>query len=259
MSCDRWRPMLDAYADDSLEDCLSAEDVTACLEHFSACPSCAPDALRRIQERRAVRAASARFAPSPESRMRVESMVSKQSRAKWRLLPAMGIPRLAAAAAVLGLIVVTVSLWTRHEAREQEIAELLDLHTSALASSNPVDVVSSDRHTVKPWFQGKLPFTFNLPELANTSFKLLGGRLVYFRHVPAAQLIFQLGKHEISVFLVRDQANSLPANAGAAATKKEGFSVEEWEQAGLHYTVVGDASAADIHALGDLLRAAANQ
>jgi len=52
----------------------------------------------------------------------------------------------------------------RESGRKQEIAELLDVHIATLASTNPVDVVSSDRHTVKPWFQGKLPFTFNLPE-----------------------------------------------------------------------------------------------
>ena len=58
-----------------------------------------------------------------------------------------------------------------------------------LASANPYDVVSSDRHTVKPWFQGQIPFAFNLPEFAGTEFTLLGGRLVYLHQQPAAQVV----------------------------------------------------------------------
>ena len=76
---------------------------------------------------------------------------------------------------------------------------MADLHVSDLASANPYDVVSSDRHTVKPWFQGKIPFAFNLPEFAGTEFTLLGGRLVYLHQQPAAQLVVGVGKHRISV------------------------------------------------------------
>ena len=58
---------------------------------------------------------------------------------------------------------------------EQVVSEIADLHVTALASASPVEVISTDRHTVKPWFQGKIPFSFNLPELQNTEFSLLAG------------------------------------------------------------------------------------
>ena len=94
------------------------------------------------------------------------------------------MPALAAFAVALVLIVASAALWMRHSAREQTLAELLDLHVATMASANPVDVISTDRHTVKPWFQGKLPFTFNLPELQNSPFKLVGGRVDVFQAQP---------------------------------------------------------------------------
>jgi len=122
---------------------------------------------------------------------------------------------------------------------------------AALASGNPVDVVSSDRHTVKPWFQGKLPFTFNLPELQGSNYTLLGGRLVYFRGKAGAQLIYELRKHEFSVFVVQDGGSS-----GLSANKDNGFSVESWGAGGLQYVILSDAGAADVHTLGDMMRGA---
>ena len=159
-------------------------------------------------------------------------------------------------AVAMALVVVAVALtqWVRHSEREQALAQLVDLHVATVASANPVDVVSTDRHTVKPWFQGRLPFTFDLPELGNSPFKLLGGKLMYFHHDPGAQLLFETGKHEISVFIVEDRT------AVVAGTKHEkGFSVESWNENGLLYVVVSDAGPSEVHALSELLRAAGHQ
>ena len=91
-------------------------------------------------------------------------------------------------------------------ARNHLFSEVADLHVATLASSSPVDVVSTDRHTVKPWFQGRIPFAFNLPELQNTDFTLLGGRVTYLDQVPGAQLIYDIRKHHISVFIFPEAA-----------------------------------------------------
>jgi len=74
--------------------------------------------------------------------------------------------------------------------RDHVFSEIADLHVSTLASSSPVDVISTDRHTVKPWFQGKIPFAFNLPELQNSEFTLIGGRMTYLDQTPGAHLIY---------------------------------------------------------------------
>src|SRR6476469_11166631 len=139
-----------------------------------------------------------------------------------------------------------------HRSGEQQLlSELADLHVATLASSTPVDVVSTDRHTVKPWFEGRIPFTFNLPELQGTDFSLLGGRVTYLAQVPGAHLIYRLRKHEISVFIFPDSGAPAAALSGAAEVRS--FTFEDWAQNGLRYFVVGDVGGNDIEALSKLL------
>jgi anti-sigma factor RsiW len=162
-----------------------------------------------------------------------------------------------ALAAALLLTVVPGTLWLRHSSRQQAIAQVVDLHVATLASANPVDVISTDRHTVKPWFQGKLPFTFNLPELDGSAFKLLGGKLEYLGHSPSAHLLFELHKHNLSVFIAQQGKGPLLRGGAPADSRESGFNVEVWDQNGLHYVIVSDAASSDVRALADLFRAAA--
>jgi anti-sigma factor RsiW len=131
---------------------------------------------------------------------------------------------------------------------------------ATLAGSSPVDVISTDRHTVKPWFQGKIPFAFNLPELQNTEFSLLGGRMTYLDQTPGAHLIYDVRKHHISVFVFQERSLSLklPANLdeNSLSPKQLPFNMETWTQGGLRYFVIGDASAGDIGSLAKLFKAA---
>jgi anti-sigma factor RsiW len=142
----------------------------------------------------------------------------------------------------------------RESARRQRVySEIADLHVSALASATPVDVISTDRHTVKPWFEGKIPFSFNLPELQGSPFTLLGGRVTYLGQAPGAHLIYQMRKHEVSAFIFQDRAEetaTLPSGPVHALS----FNAESWTQNGLRYFVFGDVSPDDIHALSKLLR-----
>jgi anti-sigma factor RsiW len=120
-------------------------------------------------------------------------------------------------------------------------------------------VISTDRHTVKPWFQGKIPFAFNLPELQNTGFSLLGGRMTYLDQTPGAHLIYDVRKHHISVFVFQERLLplKLPASLGQdfPSPKQLPFNMETWSQGGLRYFVIGDASTADIDNLAQLLKA----
>jgi len=243
MSCEIWRDRIEAYADGEIPD----QELAGLEEHLRTCRECSAAALARMQMKRASRAAGMRFTPSAEFRQRVQMSIAP----KRRRLAFWASPALAIAAALVLVVTVSALVIMRHSAREQAMAQLLDMHVAALASANPVDVVSSDRHTVKPWFQGKLPFTFNLPELQGSNYTLLGGRLVYFRGKPGAQLIYDLRKHEFSVFIVPDGGSS-----GLSDEKENGFSVESWNAVGLRYVILSDAGATDVHALGDLVRGA---
>jgi len=233
---------IDPYLDGE----LVPEDFAAFEAHLRSCPACSSETLARWQLKRSIRTAAQQFQPSPEFRARIANQI-RSARTPTRIFRA---PALIAALAAVLLLAISVPLLARHYAREQAISELLDLHVATLASANPVDVLSSDRHTVKPWFQGKLPFTFNLPELANSPYKLIGGRLIYFEHNPGAQLLFSLRQHQFSVFITQS-GGALP---GGSQTKR-GFSVESWATSGLRYVIVSDASPQDVHNLGLALAA----
>jgi anti-sigma factor RsiW len=251
MSCEQWRGQLDAYVDGEL-DPVEARTLG---EHLRTCSACAADALERVQMKRAVQVAGQRFAASAELRHSVmKSLSAKPHRhfSSWQLV---AVPALV----LLILVVATNFYLGRENARRQRVySELADMHVAALASGSPVDVVSTDRHTVKPWFQGKIPFTFNLPELQGSNFTLLGGRVTYFAQAPGAHLIYQIRKHEISVFIFQERAladrgeatASLPSGAAHALS----FNEESWTQDGLRYFVVGDVGAGDIQALSKLLQ-----
>lgn len=238
---------MDAYLDGELPVAEAASIGT----HLRSCASCAADALERVQIKRAVAAAGERYEPSAELRARIMHAVAGKTRrhSNW-------VWQVVAVPAVLVLILSLTVNWYvgRENARRQQVySELADLHVAALASTAPVDVVSSDRHTVKPWFQGKIPFTFNLPELQGSDFTLLGGRVTYLAQTPGAQLIYQIRKHEISVFILQDRGDeteSLPSGANHALT----FNVDSWTQKGLRYFVIGDVAADDIVRLSKLLR-----
>ena len=247
MTCD-WVPKLDGYVDGE----LSGGELTEVEAHLRACPTCAADALSRLQLKRMTQAAGRRFSPRQEFRLKIAQNIDAAKRPRWarRWAPAL------AAAAALVLMLVPGAVWLQHLRTEQALGELADLHVSTLASANPVDVVSSDQHTVKPWFQGKLPFTFNMPDLETSPFKLIGGRLTYFQQSPGAQLLFDVGKHRISAFIFQDRAELSRLNSGSSLSRKLAFNTETWADGGIWYFVLGDASPSDVRDLSELLRSA---
>jgi anti-sigma factor RsiW len=252
MACEQWRSKLEAYVDGELD---SAE-ASALAKHLPGCSGCAADILERVQMKRSVHLAGRRFAASTELRNRIaktlatEDAGAKQSRRRASLWTVLAFPALSVV-----ILSVAVNLYIRRENSRQEriYSELADLHVAALAGSSPVDVVSTDRHTVKPWFQGRIPFSFNLPEVQGSEFTLLGGRISYFEQSPGAHLIYQVRKHEVSVFIFQDRggaSTSLPSGPVQAVS----FNMQTWTQSGLRYFVVGDVGAADLSALSKLLQ-----
>jgi anti-sigma factor RsiW len=110
---------------------------------------------------------------------------------------------------------------------------------------------------VKPWFQGKVPFSFNLPELAGSPFTLLGGRLTYLDHEPGAHLIYNIGAHHASVFIFRDQPELAHALSAQESFRDVlNFHVESWSANGLRYFLVGNASDDSIQQLASLRKKA---
>ncbi len=248
MACEQWREKLDAYLDGELD----AAEGGVLGAHLRECAACASEALQRVLLKRSVQAAGKRYEASAQLRNKIAERIKSESPRRygfrvWRLV---FLPALAVLLAAVALI------WYQGResaARQRVYSELTDLHVATLASANPVDVLSTDRHTVKPWFQGKIPFTFNLPELQGSEFSLLGGRVSYLEQTAGAHLIFQVRKHEISVFIFPEHGQDLPSLASGPVNQLS-FNVESWTQNGLRYFVIGDANADDIGALSKLLR-----
>jgi anti-sigma factor RsiW len=247
MACEPWQFQLDAYLDGE----LTAEPMRALEAHLRTCPACTADVLARVQLKRAIKTAGTRFTPSPEFRSKTHKRIAAKRPRMWSF----------GWATAAGLVVLLLAGWLMTSVEKQNLrqqhlySELADLHVTTLASANPVDVVSSDRHTVKPWFQGKIPFTFNFPELQNSDFSLLGGRITYLGQAPGAELIYQIRKHQISVFLFPEDLVDLSTRSNI--TKERSFNVETWTQDGLRYVVFGDAAPEDLRNLATLLKAAA--
>jgi anti-sigma factor RsiW len=250
MVCESWNAKLDTYLDGELTE----EEMRTFDAHVRTCSSCSADALARVQMKRAIQAAGRHFTPSAEFRKRIQQTVARKPRRNL----ALGWVFAVAAVTILVAGVLTTA-YRGAPGRDHVFSEIADLHVETLASSSPVDVVSTDRHTVKPWFQGKIPFAFNLPELQNTEFTLLGGRMTYLEQTPGAHLIYDVRKHHISVFIFPEEALRGRLGENSLSPKNLSFNLKTWSQAGLRYFVISDASPADIDNLAKLLKAAASQ
>jgi len=249
---DQWTGKLDIYLDGE----LSAREMQAVQDHVRGCSGCAADVLNRVQMKRAIQSAGQCYSPSAEFRQRIRQQISPRARrAPWGIW----VPAASFAIVLLFVSLTLVSVRQRQIASQHLYSEIADLHVSTLASANPVDVISTDRHTVKPWFQGKLPFTFNLPELKDSDFTLVGGRVAYLEQSPGAELIYQIRKHQISTFIFQERDLGAGALGDSLGRRHETFNVEGWSQNGLRYFVIGDTSAADIQNLANLLKQAGQE
>jgi anti-sigma factor RsiW len=249
MSCE-WQEKLEQYVDAE----LPSAELASVEAHLRACQSCAADALTQTRLKRLTRVSAANaYIPTVEFRQKVAAHIAGKKKAQlawW--------PKLAIAAVCIALVFGAATMWSQHTAHQREMAELADVYLATLTSANPVDVVSTDRHTVKPWFAGKLPFTFNIPELQNTRFKLVGARVSYIEQTPAAQLFVDVGHHHVSVFVVQDRG-PLSRLASGISTTKGGFNLDSWTENGLRFTAISDAESGALAELANLFKAAGNQ
>jgi len=246
MNCAECEVLLHALLDGEL-DAGHARDVEA---HVAQCSGCA-EKLTAFRAMRGVMAtanlkeaapASLRSRieaalPSPAPRVTGSQKIARPSRRMFFGGFAAGAALSAAAAASLFLAVV------RND-QEQTIAdEVVSAHIRSLQAGHLMDVETSDQHTVKPWFDGKLDVAPPVVDLTAEGFTLLGGRLDYIDGEPVASVVYRRRKHIINLFVARRLGRE---HAFVAASTVQGYNVRHWSDQGLDYWAVSDLDGGEL-------------
>lgn len=237
---------------------LPADEQQEAQQHLNGCHSCALQVLSATQLKAATARAGHRFSPTPDTLARLTAQLQSQTKTKKNALTYSIRPAAWAALAAAVLLVVSFLGWRQNHQTNTLAAELLDQHLATLGSASTPQVVSTDRHTVKPWFQGRLPFSFNLPDAAALppDTALIGADLTYFNGQPAALLLFTIHKHQVSIFLAQ-RANGPILTALPSA--RAGFSIQSATTRELCILAVSDVNPADLDLLvASLVRAQSN-
>ncbi|HXA44941.1 MAG TPA: anti-sigma factor [Candidatus Angelobacter sp.] len=235
MNCLEAGPLIDFYADGELD----AARILELEQHFRGCPACAL-AWRNAQALKKALKQEALFFPAPaELRRRVRAELRSQiepgparSFWNWNWLTA-ATSGLATACLAL-LLTVTLN---RPSADQRLAQEIVSGNIRSLMASHMLDVVSTDQHTVKPWFNGKLDFSPPVKDFVAQGFPLVGGRLDYISGRSVAALVFQRHKHIINLFIWPMQTRD---SNPAVAASLQGYNVIQWTKAGMTFWTVSD-------------------
>ena len=232
------RELLHAYVDGEL-DLANARETE---RHLQSCADCR-GIERAIRELRSAlnTEATAYRAPAHLRRnvraaLRREAKSSRHTLSPWLMF--------ATGAAFAALIVGFVLFQTMRATRTDAIVDqVVANHVRSLLAAQLVDVVSSDQHTVKPWFDGKIDFAPEVHDLAAKGFPLVGGRLDYLDGKTVAALVYQRNKHAINLFITPAPANR---STSPTVTTRRGYNVVTWTNNGMKYWAVSDLNQAEL-------------
>jgi anti-sigma factor RsiW len=240
MTCVEATRLIGPWLDDEL-DVRSVVDIEA---HLARCAGCSREKEELLALRETARERLPRFDPPPGLEERVlravrEAGGRRPARRFWREAALM-------AAAACVAVIATSSFRPRSDPAD----ELVEAHLRSLQAGHLADVASSDQHTVKPWFQGKVDFAVPVRDFAADGFELVGGRLDRLGGHPVAALVYRRRQHLLNLFVWPGRAGEEPTRSFSS----RGYLVSSWAKDGLEFRLVTDMSATEADGLVALLR-----
>ncbi|GER90031.1 membrane protein [Dictyobacter vulcani] len=236
MNCTQAQRLLHAYLDAELDlaDTLEVE------QHLQTCTACLA-AYNNYQElQTAIKTSSLYFQTPEKLQKRIRSSVLKANKTSfishvtsWRML---SVAAMLIFASLLSLWGVT-HFWPTSSGDTRIEQEVLASHVRSLMANHLVDVPSSDQHTVKPWFNGKLDFSPPVVDLAAQGFPLIGGRLDYLNNQPVAALVYKHRQHRINLFIWPSTQN---IGGETETNTPQGYHLIHWTKSGLTFWAVSD-------------------
>jgi anti-sigma factor RsiW len=201
-----------------------------------------------------IKSQASRYEASADLRASIRAAISPARTASpfwWQRLQWPRVAQLGGAFACGILVSLALTrLIPQPDAPDRLAEEVVSSHVRSMMVAHLSDVVSTDQHTVKPWFTGKLDFSPPVHDLAKDGFSLAGGRLDYIGQRPVAALVYQRSKHVINVFVWPASTES-PTRPPQS---RQGFNITGWADAGMQFWAVSDISADELKTFAQLLR-----
>jgi anti-sigma factor RsiW len=251
MDCNESQSMMSAYVDGELD----VADTIRYESHLAKCPACTGACEKLMSLRTALKTHAVSYAASEQVRQRVltalhenqarSNSVAKSTAWAWAWLN----PAVAAVCSVAFAFALALYMRTPSES-ERLVQEIVASHYRSQLANHLVDVASSDRHTVKPWFNGKLDFSPPVIDLAAQGFPLIGGRLDYVNRRTVAALAYQRRLHIVNLFMWPDRT---PGNSPPEARSLQGFHLLHWTDSEMAYWAISDMAPKELNTFKDSL------
>jgi len=240
MTCAEAEPLIGA----SLDGELDSQTALRIDEHSSTCHRCSVllDRLQRLQQE--IAAAELDWSANADLRPLRAAIRRRTHENSWRA-PWLWRSVLGTVAATL--VVMVAIPWGSGNSIERQ---MVDNHLRSMLADHLVDVPSSDQHTVKPWFQGKLNFAPPVPDLSADGFTLIGGRLDVIGGRPAAAIVYRRRQHVLNLWILAADG----AQGELKSTDVEGFHLLQWRKSGMSFWAVSDLNPAELREFAMLIR-----
>jgi anti-sigma factor RsiW len=247
MTCEETRSLLDGYIDGELDLVRSME----VERHAKGCDSCRTELRGLSALHQSIGSSDMRYSAPKELLSRINKSLKKEGAkrsvsGKSRLW----IP-LAYTVAAAVIVIVAVGMWRSSTEQNRIADQVVASHVRSLMADHLFDVQSTDQHTVKPWFHGKLDYAPPVQDFARQGYPLVGGRLDYIAGRPVAAVVFQKRQHPINLFVwpLKDSSNSRPRNL-----MRSGYNIVEWNKDGMEHWLISDLSDNELRAFAQMLQ-----